>query len=144
MSVSYLKVGDVLLTQGQLEMALQAYRDSFAIIARLAAAELSNNQWQRILAASYEKIGNVLVEQGKLDVALKATATASPSESSLPLSIERTVHGSAICHRLPSNSAHWPTNQFWPGNSPEHSQPPIKRFLSRPTRFGCTPIALTH
>ena len=72
LSVSYDKVGDVLVAQGKLEEALKAYRDSLAIAERLAAADRSNTQWQRDLSVSYDKIGDVLVAQGKLEEALKA------------------------------------------------------------------------
>jgi tetratricopeptide (TPR) repeat protein len=47
LSVSYNKVGDVLVAQGKLDEALKAYRDSLAIMERLAAADPSNTQWQR-------------------------------------------------------------------------------------------------
>ena len=39
LSVSYSKVGDVLMAQGKLDEALKAYRDSLAIAERLAAAD---------------------------------------------------------------------------------------------------------
>src|SRR4051812_39306732 len=42
-----------------------------AIRERLAAADLSNTEWQRDLAISRDNVGDVLVEQGKLVEALK-------------------------------------------------------------------------
>ena len=72
LSVSYDKVGDVLMAQGKLDEALKAYRDGLAIRERLAATDRSNTEWQRDLSVSYDKVGDVLVAQGKLDEALKA------------------------------------------------------------------------
>jgi len=72
LSVSYEKIGDVLMAQGRLEETLKAYRDGLAIRERLAAADRSNTQWQRDLSISYNKVGDVLVAQGKLEEALKA------------------------------------------------------------------------
>ena len=46
----------MLVAQGDLPEALQAYRDSLAIAERLAAADPSNAEWQRDLSVSYEKI----------------------------------------------------------------------------------------
>src|SRR5260370_4864213 len=66
LSVSYNKVGDVLVGQGNLQEALQAYRDSLAIFERLANADPGNAGWQRDLSVSYERVGDVLVEQGNL------------------------------------------------------------------------------
>ena len=66
------KVGDVLLAQGDLAGALQAYRESLAIRARLAAADPSNAGWQRDLSVSQEKVGDVLLAQGDLAGALQA------------------------------------------------------------------------
>ncbi len=72
LSISYNKLGDVLVKQGKLDEALKAYRDGLAIAERLAAADRSNTQWQRDLSVSYNMVGDVLVKQGKLDEALKA------------------------------------------------------------------------
>jgi tetratricopeptide (TPR) repeat protein len=71
-SVMLNEFGDTYLTLGNLDDALQAYRDSLAIAERLAAADRSNAEWQRDLSISYNKVGNVLVAQGKLEEALKA------------------------------------------------------------------------
>jgi hypothetical protein len=51
LSVMYGKVGDVLVAQGKLDEALKAYRDGLAIRERLAAADRSNNRWQRAAKA---------------------------------------------------------------------------------------------
>src|SRR5205823_105623 len=71
-SVMLEQFGDTYLTLGDLEQALKAYRDSFAIRERLAAADPSNTAWQRDLAVSYNRIGDVLMSQGNLEEALKA------------------------------------------------------------------------
>jgi tetratricopeptide (TPR) repeat protein len=70
--VSYERLGDVLVAQGKLYEALQAYRDSRAIAERLAASNRSNTEWQRDLSVSYTKLGDVLVLQGMFDEALQA------------------------------------------------------------------------
>ena len=44
--MSYDKVGDVLVSQGDLPGALKSYRDSLAIQERLAKADPSNAEWQ--------------------------------------------------------------------------------------------------
>ena len=72
LAVSYSKIGSVLVAQGKLDEALEAYRADLAIAERLAAADAGNTKWQRDLAVSYNKVGDVLKAQGKLDEALKA------------------------------------------------------------------------
>src|SRR3954467_882144 len=47
LSVSYNKIGDVLVAQGNLPEALKAYRDSRDIAERLARADPANAGWQR-------------------------------------------------------------------------------------------------
>ena len=72
LSVSYDKVGDVLVAQGKLDEALKAYRDGLAIARAPRRRRSQQYQWQRDLSVSYDKVGDVLVAQGKLDEALKA------------------------------------------------------------------------
>ena len=72
LSVSYDKVGDVLVAQGNLAEALKSYRDGLAIAERLAKADPGNAGWQRDLSVSYDKVGDVLVAQGNLAEALKS------------------------------------------------------------------------
>ena len=62
--MSYDKVGDVLVAQGNLPEALKSYRDSLAIAERLAKADPGNAGWQRDLSVSYNKVGDVQVAQG--------------------------------------------------------------------------------
>ena len=66
----YEKIGDVQVAQGDLAGALKSYRDSLAIIDRLAQSDPGNAGWQRDLSVSYEKIGDVQMAQGDLAGAL--------------------------------------------------------------------------
>ena len=72
LSVSYNKVGDVQVAQGDLAGALKSYRDSLAIRERLAQSDPGNARWQRDLSVSYEKVGDVQMAQGDLAGALKS------------------------------------------------------------------------
>jgi len=72
LSVSYDRVGDVLVAQGNLPEALKSFRDGLAIRDRLAHADPGNAGWQRDLSASYDRVGDVLVAQGNLPEALKS------------------------------------------------------------------------
>ena len=69
---SYVRVGDVLMTQGKLKDALDAYQQDLAIAKRLSEQDKSNSEWQRNLSVSYEKVGDGLAAQGKLQEALDA------------------------------------------------------------------------
>ena len=64
--MSYNKIGDVQVAQGDLAGALKSYRDSLAIRDRLAKSDPGNAGWQRDLSVSYDKIGDVQVAQGDL------------------------------------------------------------------------------
>ncbi len=68
--MSYEKVGDVQVAQGDLAGALTSYRDSLAIRDRLAKSDPGNAGWQRDLSVSYNKVGDVQVAQGDLAGAL--------------------------------------------------------------------------
>ena len=72
LSVSYNKVGDVQVAQGDLAGALTSYRDSLAIRDRLAQSDSGNAGWRRDLSVSHNKVGNVQVAQGDLAGALKS------------------------------------------------------------------------
>src|SRR6266849_3393650 len=72
LSVSYNKIGDVLVAQGNLAEALKSFRDGLAIRERLAQSDAGRAGWQRDLSVSYSKIGDVLVAQGNLAEALKS------------------------------------------------------------------------
>src|ERR1700746_3981638 len=56
---------------GDLNAALEDYRESLAIRQRLAAGDAGNTRWQAELARSYHKVGGELKGQSRLDEALK-------------------------------------------------------------------------
>ena len=64
--------GDVLVEQGNLPEALQAFRDGHGIFDRLARIDPGNAGRRSDLAVSYDCVGDVLVEQGNLPEALKS------------------------------------------------------------------------
>ena len=72
LSVSYDRIGDVLVSQGNLPEALKSYQAGLAIAERLARTDAGNSDWQRDLSVSNNKIGDVLVSQGNLPEALKS------------------------------------------------------------------------
>lgn len=57
LSVSHIKIGDVLVAQGDGASALAVYRKSLAIAETLAGRDPANTQWQVDLAISCGKIG---------------------------------------------------------------------------------------
>jgi tetratricopeptide (TPR) repeat protein len=59
LSVSYNKVGDVLVAQGNLPEALKSFRYSLAIRERLAKADPTNAGWQHDLQFSVTQIGGL-------------------------------------------------------------------------------------
>lgn len=66
LSISYNKVGDVLVIQANFPAALKTFQDSLAVIGGLAKAQPDDKGWQRDLAFCYDRIGGVFVSQGKL------------------------------------------------------------------------------
>ena len=54
LSVSFNKVGDVQVAQGDLPAALKSFRDSLAIRDRLSKSDPDNAGWQRDLSVSFE------------------------------------------------------------------------------------------
>ena len=60
------------MAQGDLAAALKSFRDSLAIMERLAQSDPSNAGWQRDLSVSYDKVGDVQEAQGDLEAALKS------------------------------------------------------------------------
>ena len=67
--MSYSRVGNVLMTQGNLTEALKSYQDSVSIRDRLAKAD-SNGDRQRDLATSQGRVAVVLSKQGDATGAL--------------------------------------------------------------------------
>jgi tetratricopeptide (TPR) repeat protein len=70
--VSYGKIGDVQVSQGDLTGALKSYNDDLAITERLAKSDPMDARGQRDLSICYEKIGDVEIAQGDLNGALKS------------------------------------------------------------------------
>jgi tetratricopeptide (TPR) repeat protein len=70
LSLSFGRVGNVQVAQGDLAGALKSYRDGLMIIDRLAKSDPGNAGWQRDLSVSYNKVGDVQVAQGDLTGAL--------------------------------------------------------------------------
>jgi tetratricopeptide (TPR) repeat protein len=91
--LSYHRIGDVRLAEGNLAEALKFYRDGLAIVDRLVKSDPSNALWQSDLALCYQDVGDVLQAQGDLAGALKSyrdglairerLAKAEPSSASL-------------------------------------------------------------
>jgi tetratricopeptide (TPR) repeat protein len=104
LSVSYERVGDVLVAQGNLPDALKDFRDSLAIAERLAKADPQNAGWQRDLSISHNKVGDVLKDQGNLPDALKAFRDSLAIRERLARADPQTQGGSAIS---PSPSKRW-------------------------------------
>jgi hypothetical protein len=59
-------MANVLLVQGNLTEALQAYREGLAITERLAKADPGNAAWQRDLAVSYSRFALVHLKRGEV------------------------------------------------------------------------------
>jgi tetratricopeptide (TPR) repeat protein len=57
--VSYNKIGDVLMAQGNLPEALKSYRESLAIREHLTKARPSNVQWRIDLQFTIDRIGGL-------------------------------------------------------------------------------------
>jgi tetratricopeptide (TPR) repeat protein len=64
--------GNRLLAQGNPEAALKSYRDSLAIVERLAEADPGNTDLQQMVAGLYVNVGDALTAQGNLEEALKS------------------------------------------------------------------------
>jgi tetratricopeptide (TPR) repeat protein len=64
--VSYDRVGEMLVAQGNLPEALKSFRDGLAIRDRLAQADPGNAGWQRDLSVSYAKLANAYRTAGQL------------------------------------------------------------------------------
>src|SRR6185436_3847353 len=58
------KIGDVVISQGDLPAALASYRAGLAIAERLTATDPGNAEWQSSLMFSHVKVGEGLLVQG--------------------------------------------------------------------------------
>ncbi|MBV8968710.1 MAG: tetratricopeptide repeat protein [Verrucomicrobia bacterium] len=67
LSVSYNRVGEVLVAQGKLQEALEAYQQSLASFKRLAEQDKSNAGWPRDLIVSLYKVGTTTAKIGAND-----------------------------------------------------------------------------
>jgi tetratricopeptide (TPR) repeat protein len=72
LSLSYDRIGAVLLAQDSPADALKAYQAGLAINEQLAKAQPTNADRQRDLAVAYQRIGTVLIQQTAWPEALKA------------------------------------------------------------------------
>jgi tetratricopeptide (TPR) repeat protein len=70
------KVGDVLQAQDDLPEALKSFRESLAIVDRLARTDPGNADWQHDVAVLHVKVGEVLQKQGNLSEALQSDRNA--------------------------------------------------------------------
>ena len=99
-SAAYTNQGNLLLEQGNLQDALQAYQNGLAIDQKLAAQDPSNTTWQRDLSPSVlNKVGNgPLRTQGRArgPTPSRPTATALPLPKSWRRRTRATPPGSAI------------------------------------------------
>jgi tetratricopeptide (TPR) repeat protein len=72
LSVSYERIGNVQVEQGDFARAMTSYRDNLTTQDRLAQSDPGNAQQQRDLYASHTFVGNVREAQGDLAGALKS------------------------------------------------------------------------
>ena len=95
LSVSLNKVGDVQAAQADRAARSRPYRDSLAIIERLAKSDPGNAGWQRDLSVSSQNVGDARLRRGILPARSRHTATAWPSESGWQNPTPATPIGSA-------------------------------------------------
>ena len=67
---TWIELGDLFVTTGVLDQAVNAFRRGRAVAERLARADPDNARWQRDLSLSHSNIGDVQVAQGNLAAAL--------------------------------------------------------------------------
>ncbi|WNM61708.1 DUF4062 domain-containing protein [Candidatus Nitrospira neomarina] len=115
LSVSFNKLGNVAVAQGQLEEAARDYTEGLTVRKTLAASDPSNTEWQRDLSVSFNKLGDVAVAQGQLEEAArdytegltvrKTLAASDPSNT--PRATPATPSGSATCRSPTTGLATW-------------------------------------
>jgi tetratricopeptide (TPR) repeat protein len=66
LSISYERLGDLLVSETELPQARKAYKDGLRIRKTLAEKDPSNAQAQRDLSISFNKMGDLLVREGEL------------------------------------------------------------------------------
>jgi hypothetical protein len=99
LSVSFEKVGNVQVAQGDLAGALKSYRDGLAIIDRLATSDSGNAGWQRDLSVSHAKLAGVFRKEGQLPEALQ--------------SLQQGRHIMAYLTELSPDNAVWKSDLAW-------------------------------
>ena len=62
--MSYERIGDVRIDEGDRKGALEAYEKALAIRERLAAKDPGNAEWQRAVSVPYERIGDTRRDEG--------------------------------------------------------------------------------
>ena len=107
----------MLVAQGELPQAEQAFRAGMDIHKRLAEQDPGNAQWQRDLSVSHNKIGDVLVAQGELPQAEQAFRAGMDIARRLAEQDPGNAQWQAI---IPDNLE---TGVWWPGRTtmPEDS-----------------------
>ena len=70
LSNSYEDIGNLLMSQGNLDDALKNYLQSLSIRVSLANTDRNNTGWQRAIAGSHIKMGAVFQQQGDLHTPL--------------------------------------------------------------------------
>jgi tetratricopeptide (TPR) repeat protein len=70
LSITYVKLADILAAQQKYDDALAAYQMSLTVAQGLPVSGEGNVEWQRDRYVTQERIGDVLVAQGKFDDAL--------------------------------------------------------------------------
>ena len=67
LSISYDRLGDLAVKEGQGERARELFQQGLEIRIRLAAGEPGNTEYQRDLSVSYNMLGNLAVKKGQGD-----------------------------------------------------------------------------
>jgi len=70
LSISYDKIGEILIVQGDLQAALASYSASLTIRATSAEKDHSSEAWRRALSISFDKLGDIFTAQGNLGSAV--------------------------------------------------------------------------
>jgi tetratricopeptide (TPR) repeat protein len=76
LSVAYIKIGDLLLNQGDLAGALRVFEDALAVRTRLVAINAENAVWQWDLAFALSKVATAQAARGEAADALEGLRKA--------------------------------------------------------------------
>src|SRR5262249_9457403 len=72
LSISYERIGDILLKTGRKEQALLSFKSSFEIRKQLADADPGNLKRQRDLAVMYGRMGDLMLEVQRKEEGIQA------------------------------------------------------------------------